>query len=185
MKNSIDHKHIYEMIPDYVLDLSTHQQRRYVIQHITKCRQCKLALEAERRLVSTVRLSIRSATQPHPRRLVELMPIPPRIRDIRRIAKNWPTQLAVVSLLIILILGAININFSGTGTLWQNGGTGPMSTSEITSTASVTNTPTVTATSVNIRKAEFGYPAVPHIIQNGVSEADPFITPAPIAPGIN
>jgi hypothetical protein len=185
MKNSINHEHIFEMIPDYVLDLSTDRQRQHVIQHVTKCRQCKLALEAERQLLSTVRVSISSATEPHPQRLVELMPVPPRVRYFRQLATTWPTQLAVVSLLIILIVGAINLNFSGTGTIWQNGGAGAMSTSVITSTAAVTKTPTVTVTTGNIRKADIGYTAVPHVIQNGSSDVDPFITPAPIAPGLN
>lgn len=185
MKNSTSHIHVYELIPDYVLDLSTDRQRQQVIQHIANCRECRQTLESERRLLSTIRASIRSATEPRPQRLMALMPVAARSRDIRLLATTWPIQLAAASLLIILIFGALNMNFNRTGAIWQTGGNSAISTSIITSTAAVTNTPTVTATSVNIRHDKFGNTTVPLIVRNGVGEEDPAITPAPMAPGID
>jgi anti-sigma factor RsiW len=132
--------HVIHQLPDYVLNLLPKLERQAVEQHTAVCGQCQKALRAEREMGKMVRLTLQTATQPANGRLAQLMPpIPTQKRSWPQLMMGWQRQLAVVTLLVVILLGSFGVWNGRSQNIW-----GVPSPTSLAATATSTKDATAT-----------------------------------------
>ena len=153
MNSNSNMRHVNALIPDYVLDLIGEEEVRRVSAHLETCRQCRLALQRERRLLLAVRDTVSAATKADPARLSMLKPPAPQSRQSLRLV--WQKPLAATMLLLLVILGSLALQVRRNEAIWPAASPGVfMATTAATET--VTDTPTLSVTSTATELARQG-----------------------------
>jgi anti-sigma factor RsiW len=172
----MNQEHVLNQIPDYVLGLLPPQKRQVVERHTAVCGECQQKLQQENELTQLVRTTLSVASQPANLRLRQLMPTPPRSRQIQWLWTDWRTgwtkQLALTAMLLIFFLTGLNLyeqNMMGHG--------GPEL--PIAATATFTQEPTMTLADADDIEKEVGGTAVPVLLI--IPSATPSPAPTPLA----
>jgi anti-sigma factor RsiW len=155
----IKQEHVQSLLADYVLELLTPAERLRVEEHTAACDSCRLTLQREKHLALMIGSTLHLAAQPGNNGLHAFMPQPPRpvrpvtrrqrvlIPRIRFNAVLWATQLAPMTLALLLVVSSLWLYLASPADPWRNGAPGSFMATETAATATATATATSLATS--------------------------------------
>lgn len=127
------------LLQEYVLDLLPPAERQQLAQDLGRDPALLKRVQQERRVGQLVKNALHQACTVENGRLTQLMPAIPKQR--RPLSSSFaPRQLAMVTLLLVLLLGGWQWFNSGQSALWQSPPT------IVAVTATITHTPTATET---------------------------------------
>jgi hypothetical protein len=138
----IDSKSSANLLQEYVLDLLPPIAKRQVTQQIADDPMLLPKLQQERQVGKLVKGTLRQAGQIENGRLTQLMPAIPKRQPKRTWNAALSRQLAMVTMLVMLLFAGWQWQHNNQPTLWPNQAT------HVAVTATMTNTPAPTETQV-------------------------------------
>ncbi|MBE2222049.1 MAG: zf-HC2 domain-containing protein [Anaerolineae bacterium] len=171
--------HVTHQIPDYVLNLLPRLEQQAVEQHTAVCSHCQRTLQAEREVGQMVRFTLQTATQPANGRLAQFMPAVPSHKQHKSFTMmGWQRQLAVVTLLVVIVMGSFGMWNGRSQNIW--GVASPTATSTLDATATIAQQQTIQAAETLAAETLGGTAVASPTIQAYIT-ATPAPQPTPVA----
>ncbi len=176
MKETNIEFHVNHLVSDYIFDLLSDEQNYLVASHVAHCSDCNKVLQQERQIGRLIHETLSELSKPDPRRLQQLRPMA-GLQPSRQTLEQWQFRLAIVTLLLLIIFGALSFQFQLQNSVWQ-----PHMSTAYSTSATMTNTPTQTVVITRNEVEPLAVSQPTPAASNSVILPHPAVVPVPVAP---